>query len=244
MVSIPFNWKRRLMTPVTKTEVTQLRGVQYWADCHFEASQSRYLNGRAKRCLDISLACVGILVGFPLFFLAVIITALIDHVPPIFAQERLGFGGQPFTLYKLRTLAVIETRDMVNVARMQSKPHYQTTRTGQFWRTHSIDEIVQFWLVLKGEMSLIGHRPIPMYYVPHLYEMAEMTPQLVEKYLATISAYKPGMSSLSAVNGRGDLTMQHKMEYDLLYAQQASFWNDIRLIGKSIIAVLTCRGAR
>ncbi len=209
-----------------------------------DESSLRYLNSPVKRCLDIIGAVIGIVVGFPIFCFAALVTMVVDRVPPIFSQERIGYGGAPFTMLKLRTLAVIETRDTVNVERIQYKPQYHTTRTGRFWRTTSIDEIIQFWLVLKGDMSLIGHRPIPVYYAPHLHKMADMDRSKVEHYLWMIGNFKPGMSSLSSVNGRGDLTMQEKMAYDLAYAQSASLSFDLYLLARTVVAVITRRGAK
>jgi len=203
-----------------------------------------YLNSPLKRAIDIVGALVGITLGFPIFGIAAIVAVLIDGVPPIFRQERFGFGGKPFTMMKLRTLAIIETRDTVNVMNMQVKPQYCTTRTGQFWRTMSIDEIIQFWLVLKGDMSLIGHRAMPVYYIPHLQEMAGMDQAKVHHYLRVVSTYKPCMSSLSSVNGRGDLTMQQKMAFDLAYVERASLGYDLQLLVLTVIAVITRRGAK
>jgi lipopolysaccharide/colanic/teichoic acid biosynthesis glycosyltransferase len=108
----------------------------------------------------------------------------------------------------------------------------------------SIDEIVQFLLVLKGEMSLIGHRPIPCYYLPHLALMDHMNPPKAEHYLRIIYQYKPGMSGLSSVNGRGDLTLQQKFVYDLIYARDANLLLDLKLLVQTLYVVLSRQGAR
>lgn len=202
-----------------------------------------YLNSRTKRLLDIIGAVVGLMIGLPIFAVAAIIVRLVDGIPPIFRQDRLGYGGQAFSIIKLRTLPIDVTREP-SVARIAKKPQYATTRTGKFWRRHSVDEILQFWLVLKGDMSLIGHRPIPMYYLPHMPELDGMTPTTVQQYIDTICQYKPGMSSLSSVNGRGNLAMIEKIEYDLYYAETASFWLDLKLLALSVKAVVTCEGAK
>ena len=196
----------------------------------FTPDSHAYLNGVRKRLLDISGSVIGICIGFPIFFLAICIVKLVDRVPSLFVQERFGLNGAAFKLYKLRTLKAIENHATVDRNRIESKPNYETTRTGRFWRTSSIDEIIQFWLVLKGEMSLIGHRPFPMYYLPHLDKISDMNADKLRHYLCIIKQYKPGMSSLSSVNGRGDLTMQQKFEYDLAYARNASLGYDISLL--------------
>lgn len=209
----------------------------------FEKSLS-YLNSPIKRTIDIIGSILGLLIGTPIFFIAAIITQVFDKVPFLFKQERIGLNGKPFTLYKLRTLKIIETRDTVQVSRMQNKPDYQTTATGHFWRVTSIDEIIQFWLVLKGDMSLIGHRPFPTYYLPHLHQLEGMDPKKIEHYLSVIYQYKPGMSSLSSVKGRGNLSMQEKFHYDLVYAEQASLRTDIKLLILTLYVVLTRQGAK
>lgn len=206
------------IAPHVMKGTTNLEKYDFTPDSH------AYLNSWLKRSLDIVGAIVGIFVGFPIFFFAACIVKLVDGVPILFTQERFGLNGEGFIFYKLRTLKIIETRDMVDRNRIESKPIYETTYTGRFWRVTSIDEIIQFWLVLKGKMSLIDHRPFPIYYLPHLDKISDMNADKLHHYLSTIKQYKPGMSSLSSVNGRGNLTMQQKIEYDLIYAQNASFF--------------------
>jgi lipopolysaccharide/colanic/teichoic acid biosynthesis glycosyltransferase len=221
-----------------------LKGSTNFEQYDFTPDSHAYLNSWLKRLLDIVGSLIGIFIGFPIFLGAACIVRLIDRVPILFTQERFGLDGEGFTFYKLRTLKIIETRDMVDRSRIESKPIYETTCTGRFWRTSSIDEIVQFWLVLKGEMSLIGHRPFPMYYLPHLDKISDINTDKLYYYLSIIKQYKPGMSSLSSVNGRGDLTMQQKIEYDLIYAQNASFYYDLKLLFQTLIVVVTQKGAK
>jgi lipopolysaccharide/colanic/teichoic acid biosynthesis glycosyltransferase len=203
-----------------------------------------YCGSYQKRLLDIVGAIIGLIVLMPLFALAALIVRVIDGVPPIFRQERYGYGGQPFTILKLRTLPIDEKPSAATPDRIQNKPNYATTRTGKFWRVHSIDEIIQFWLVLRGDMSLVGHRAFPVYYVPHMAQMPGMTEALIEKYLATIAQIKPGMSALSAINGRANLTLQQKIEFDLQYAERASLLFDLHILIRSVWTVITCEGAR
>ncbi len=202
-----------------------------------------YLTSRTKRLIDIVGGIFGLILGFPIFAVASMIVIFVDGVPPIFRQDRVGLHGEAFSIIKLRTLPVDETR-VPSAKRIANKPQYETTRTGKFWRRHSIDEILQFWLVLKGDMSLIGHRPIPMYYLSHLPDLDGMTAPKAEQYIKTISQYKPGMSSLSSVNGRGNLSMLEKMGYDREYLESASLWLDLQLLIRSVYVVITCTGAK
>jgi lipopolysaccharide/colanic/teichoic acid biosynthesis glycosyltransferase len=203
-----------------------------------------YCQSWQKRLLDIVGAGIGLITLMPIFALAALIVRIIDGVPPIFRQERFGYRGQPFTILKLRTLPVDEKPTAANPDRIQRKPDYNTTRTGKFWRVHSVDEIIQFWLVLKGDMSLVGHRSFPVYYVPHMAQMPGMSRQIIDEYLDTITQIKPGMTALSAINGRANLSLQQKITFDLEYARTASLKRDVYILIKSIWVVLTCEGAK
>jgi len=224
--------------------INLLRGVSHLEEYEFTSSSFAYLNSTGKRILDIFGSLVGIIIGFPAFIVAAMIVKIVDHSPVIFFQERYGFHGKPFIFYKLRTLKIIDEPESVQIGQIQYKARHETTITGNLWRVTSIDEIIQFWLVLKGDMSLIGHRPIPMFYLQYLDQIEGMNKSKLDHYLDIISKYKPGMSSLSSVNGRGDLAIQQKMEYDLIYAHNASFALDIGLLFRTVIAVITGRGAK
>ncbi len=212
--------------------------------CSIEPSAKSlaYLNGRLKRSVDILGALIGIIFSIPVLFVAAIVIWFIDRVPVFFYQQRIGRGGQPFVIIKLRTLIVDEKR-MIQPETIYKQPNYPTTRTGKFWRVTSIDEIAQFFLVFKGEMSLIGHRPIPYDYLPHLASLDQMNSTKIEHYLKVISQYKPGMSSLSSVHGRGDLTLPQKFMYDLIYAREANLLYDMKLLFKTLFVVVSRQGA-
>jgi lipopolysaccharide/colanic/teichoic acid biosynthesis glycosyltransferase len=203
-----------------------------------------YCQSRAKRLLDIVGALVGMVLYTPVFLLTIGYVWLFERVPVFFFQARYGLGGEPFTIIKLRTMPYIERSHQVNADYIKKKPNYETTRSGKFMRRHSLDEIPQFWLVLKGDMSLVGHRAFPMHYLPHMADLPGMTPAKLETYLTTIGAYKPGMTALSAVNGRANLTLPQKIGYDIAYAERASFWLDVQILLRSIVVVITGEGAR
>ena len=217
------------------------------------AVQMAYLHGRVKRVMDILVASVGlVLCAVPVAIAAIIIKCM-DHVPVLFRQDRFGLDGKPFGMYKLRTLTIVETDQTVTPMIMERKPrNLAVTRTGSFWRKTSIDEMPQFWNVLKGEMSLVGHRPFPYYYSHRLKELdichegltkCDLCPEDIESYLNIISRYKPGLIGYSSVNGRSDLSFQEKMCYDAEYAAQASLWLDIKILFRAVIVVLTAKGA-
>ena len=207
-------------------------------------TNNTYCQSPTKRLLDIIGALVGMVVYTPAFILVSLFIILFEKVPVLFFQERFGLGGEPFTIIKLRTMPYIERSHQVNAAYIEKKPNYETTRSGKFLRRHSLDEIPQFWLVLKGDMNLVGHRAFPMHYLPHMSELPGMSAPKVETYLGTVATYKPGMTALSAINGRANLTLQQKMAYDMDYATRASLWLDTKILLRSIVVVITCEGAR
>ena len=213
--------------------------------CSIEPSAKSlaYLNGRLKRWVDIFGALTGIVFCMPTFFVAAIVVKFVDKVPVFFSQERIGLHGEPFVIVKLRTL-ILDERHITTPETIHKKPNYVTTRTGKFWRVSSIDEIIQFFLVLGGEMSLIGHRPIPLHYLPHLAQMDNMNATKLRHYLSVVYQYKPGMSSLSSVNGRGDLTLQEKFMYDLIYAREANLIFDLKLLLQTLFVVVSRKGAK
>lgn len=196
--------------------------------------ENAYLVSRKKRLLDVMGALLGLTLGLPVFTLAVVVVVLVDNVNPFFVQQRIGLGGVGFDFLKLRTLKVKEDYEVLSTEVVSSKMTYECTTTGKFWRKTSIDEIFQFWYVLKGRMSLIGHRPIPVDYVDFLSNLEGMDEGQVANYLSTIYKMKPGLSSLSSVKGRTNLTMQEKMKLDLEYADKASFRFDLSLLSKTI----------
>ena len=201
-----------------------------------------YLKSRSKRLIDVIGGTIGLVIGLPFIILSCLIVLLIDRVPPVFIQERLGLENKSFPFLKLRTLKVIEKSDMVNNNVLNHKQPYQTTTTGRFWRATSIDELLQFWLVLNGEMSLIGYRPFPIHHISHLHLLPGLNESVVNEYLNAIKNVKPGMSALSVVNGRTDLSIAKKIEYDLEYVRSASFKGDLVLLAKTFLTVFRLRG--
>ena len=202
-----------------------------------------YLLGYTKRTMDVIGAIIGLVISaFPVA-LAMIIIKLVDHVPVIYRQERFGLRGQPFSMYKLKTLQMVETEKTLTPEIMILKPRNRPyTRTGWFWRKTSIDEMPQFWNVLKGEMSLVGHRPFPYYYTYRLKEL-DISEEELNNYLHTISSYKPGLIGYSSVNGRSYLSIQEKMVYDEIYAAKASLKMDFIILLKAINVTLSGQGA-
>lgn len=197
-------------------------------------SNSRIYYPFFKRMTDIIVAffgMIGVLILFP--FLSILIK--LDSSGPIFySQERIGRYGIPFKLYKFRTmycdseeaeLIVKETGTFV-----QTKDDPRVTKVGKVLRKLSLDEFPQMYNILKGEMSFIGPRP----FIRSEIEM------LSEHQLRRLSI-KPGLTGYAQINGRGDLTLDERMEKDLFYVDNITMMNDIRIFLKTIFVVFITR---
>ena len=182
-----------------------------------------------KRLQDILLSLLGLILVSPFLLLAAIAIKLNSKGPVIFAQTRIGYQGKPFKVYKLRTMYAKATTDKYSPRR---KNDPRITRVGRILRKFSLDEFPQLWNVLKGKMSIVGPRP-------------EM-PFIVEKYTTWQKRrldVKPGITGLWQVLGRKDLPLEQNLEYDFYYIQNRSFLLDIVIIFKTILVILSGKGA-
>jgi exopolysaccharide biosynthesis polyprenyl glycosylphosphotransferase len=193
-----------------------------------------------KRLVDVLLACIGLLASVPIWLAVVIAIKLDSPGPALFVQDRVGFHGRVFRFYKFRSmhvnaerrLAEIQAQNEVDgpVFKMRRDP--RVSRVGAFLRRTSLDELPQLLNVLKGDMSMVGPRP-PL-------------PREVEKYrpgdVIRLSV-KPGLTCLWQVRGRSTLSFDTWMEYDREYVRDLSLWLDVRILVRTVWAVLSCRGA-
>ncbi len=186
----------------------------------------------AKRLLDIAVSVVGLLVCSPLFVVIAIAIRLGSPGPVFFRQQRVGYLGQPFLIFKFRSM-----RHGVAV-RLDGTPHkiqrdLRVTRVGRFLRATSLDELPQLLNVLHGEMSLVGPRPELPEIVANHYEAWQYQRFLVPQ----------GLTGWWQVNGRGlKLCYQHTEE-DLYYIAHASFGFDLYILARTVRAVLRREGA-
>lgn len=198
------------------------------------------LNYVGKRFMDIIGGFIGtVCTIFVAPFIALAIK--FDSAGPvIFKQERIGAEGKPFTLYKFRSMQANAELELANIIDFdtlvepvyKSKDDPRLTRVGRFLRRWSLDEMPQFWNVLKGDMSLVGPRP-------------EET-QFVERYEAWHRrrlAVKPGLTGPMQVNGRGDLPLDKRVLLDLDYIENYSIKRDIAILIETIPAVIRGSGA-
>jgi exopolysaccharide biosynthesis polyprenyl glycosylphosphotransferase len=196
-----------------------------------------------KQCLDMLIAFV-VVVGFSWFFLAVaLLIKATSRGPVLFRQKRCGLNGQPFTIYKFRTMATdAEQRQQeLSALNEMSGPVFKikndprVTAVGRFLRKFSIDEFPQFFNVLRGEMSLVGPRPLPVDEVKRFDDLAHRRRLSV----------KPGLTCLWQVSGRNDVSdFKDWVRLDLEYIDNWSLWLDLKIIWRTIPIVLIGTGAR
>lgn len=181
-----------------------------------------------KRIIDILLAGSILILIWWIFLLIAILILLTDGRPVIFAQDRVGRYGKIFKIYKFRTM--IKNADKVGPS-FTSASDTRITPIGKILRKTSLDELPQVFNVLKGDMSLVGYRP---------GVKADYTE---EDYSSTLFSVKPGITGYAQVNGRSNLTMKQKREWEQKYAADISFFTDIKILFKTVEVVLFRKGS-
>ena len=172
-----------------------------------------------KRCMDIAGALVLIVLTSPLMLAAAVGVWLSSPGPVLFRQERVGKDKKPFRMYKFRSMRVTGTED----TGWSTDNDPRKTRFGSFIRKYSIDELPQFFNVLKGDMSLIGPRPEIPFHVNHFKE--EIPLYLVRQQV------RPGITGWAQVHGlRGDTSIEKRVQYDIWYIENWSLWLDIKIL--------------
>jgi len=148
--------------------------------------------------------------------------------PVIFKQQRLGRGGREFTIYKYRTM--VENAEEMGNGVFTLKDDPRITRMGRFLRKTSLDELPQLFNILKGDMSFVGPRP-PVTY--HPYEIDEYSEEQMQRF-----EVRPGVTGLAQLSGRKELPWDERIEYDIEYIENYSFFYDIKLILMTVPKVL------
>ncbi len=194
----------------------------------------------AKRLVDIVGALVGLVLSAPVLIVAALAIRLSSPGPALYVQERAGENGKPFRMFKLRTMVVDAERqlDYVLAASALKGPVFKVpndprvTRVGAVLRRWSVDELPQFWNVLRGQMSLVGPRPEETWIVARYNDRERRR-----------LAFKPGLSGPMQVAGRGKLNMEERLELELDYIQHYSLRRDLAILLRTIPAILSGEGA-
>jgi len=191
------------------------------------APQRRTRRGLAlKRVFDFVLAVFALLVLSPVLVILALVIMMTMGWPILFSQVRPGLGGKPFRLVKFRTME--NTEDGAGNLLPDGE---RMSALGRFLRRTSLDELPELINVLKGDMSLVGPRPLLMEYLPY-YDTNQARRHTV----------RPGMTGLAQVNGRNALTWEEKFELDVWYVDNRSLWLDVKTLCRTVWVVITGRG--
>jgi sugar transferase EpsL len=179
-----------------------------------------------KRFFDFGCSLIAVIFLSPLLIVLAIVVRLTRGRPVFFRQPRPGLNGRPFTMYKFRTMT--EARD----AHGNLLPDGERLKPfGKFLRSTSLDELPELFNVLKGDMSLVGPRPLLMQYLDRY------TPEQARRH-----EVKPGLTGWSQVNGRNAITWKEKFRLDVWYVDNWSIWLDIKIIFITIWRIVTREG--
>jgi len=179
-----------------------------------------------KRLLDIALAFIALALLLPVIALLALLVRIRLGSPVLFRQTRPGRHGQPFEMVKFRTML-----DAVDAHGNPLPDDQRLTRLGNFLRSTSLDELPELWNVLKGDMSLVGPRPLLMEYLP-LY-----SPEQARRH-----EVRPGVTGWAQVNGRNALSWDEKFKLDVWYVDNQSLWLDIKILFLTVKKVLVREG--
>jgi sugar transferase EpsL len=181
---------------------------------------------KGKRLFDLLLSMLTGVVFLPFFAIIVCAVKVFMGYPLIFSQSRPGIDGKPFTLYKFRTMRLLQ--DEKGHLLPDSK---RLTPFGRFLRSTSLDELPELFNVLKGDMSIVGPRPLLMQYLD-LY-----TPEQARRH-----KMKPGLTGWAQVNGRNEISWEEKFKLDVWYVDNRSFWLDLKIIFITFIKIFKREG--
>ena len=201
---------------------------------------------KLKRLFDIVFAAFAILVTLPIMIPIIILIKLTDKGPVFFKQKRVGYGGKEFYIYKFRSMYPDAEKRLKEILERdpEARKEWETTfklkndprvtPVGKFLRKTSLDELPQFFNVLKGDMSVVGPRPVVKEELEKFYKDKA-------KYYLSV---KPGVTGYWQVEGRSDVQdYKERVEMDVWYVKNRSFWLDIKIILKTIWVMLTGKGA-
>jgi lipopolysaccharide/colanic/teichoic acid biosynthesis glycosyltransferase len=183
----------------------------------------------ASRALDLVVASLALLVTAPVLALAAILIKLESRGPVFYRQRRVGLHGEPFDLWKLRTMVPGAETMGAGIYVVEGDP--RITRTGRLLRRFSLDELPNLINVLRGEMAMVGPRPT----------VQEQVDRYTERQRRRLEV-KPGITGWAQINGRTSLPWPERIELDVWYVEHRSLWLDLRILGRTVRMLATGHG--
>jgi len=181
-----------------------------------------------KRGLDIIISLSALIVLCPVLLFIVIAIKIGSKGPAVFKQQRAGKNGKPFVFYKFRTMTI--DADPFGPSPKSGRDP-RLTKAGRILREYSLDELPQLFHILKGDMSVVGPRPL------YLSQIPEWNERQKKRLLV-----KPGLTGLAQISGRGEITREEKLELDVKYVETAGFSADVRIVLATIAHVFSRKG--
>lgn len=175
-----------------------------------------------KRCLDFLLSLAALIILSPVLLLVAILVCCKLGSPILFKQKRAGLHEKIFCMYKFRTMTDAKDADGNLLP-----DEVRLTKFGKLLRSTSLDELPELFNILKGDMAIVGPRPLLVQYLPRYNERQHHRHDV-----------RPGFTGLAQVNGRNSISWQEKFEWDVRYVEQISFWTDVKIIAKTVKVVL------
>lgn len=199
-------------------------------EVYYDFSKARlprtFYSGFVKRFLDIIISGLALIVLSPVLLIISVLVRVKMGSPVIFKQERPGKDEKIFTIWKFRTMNEKRGEDGELL-----EAGDRLTGLGLFLRRTSLDELPEFWNVFKGDMSLIGPRPLLVKYLPYYHGREHLR-----------HAIRPGITGLAQVNGRNYITWDERFEKDVEYVESVSFWLDVKIFFKTIKNIFVREG--
>ena len=189
---------------------------------------------KIKRLLDIMFSFIGIVVVSPVLAIVALAVKLDSKGPVIFKQERLGKDGKVFLIYKFRSMCV--GAEKMGSGQYSFKGDSRITRVGKIIRATSLDELPQFFNIIKGDMSFIGPRPTLTYHPWKLEEYTDFQRRRFE--------VRPGITGLAQVNGRKKIDWVERIKYDVEYVDNMSLALDCKILFKTVVNVFMMKDNR
>ena len=180
----------------------------------------------AKRLLDVCLAGIAVVAASPILAIVALAIGVTMGRPILFRQRRPGLHGKPFKMLKFRTMTTATGADGALLPDAE-----RLTRLGRFLRGTSLDELPELFNVLRGDMSLVGPRPLRMKYLDRY------TPEQMRRH-----EVKPGITGWAQINGRNAISWEEKFRLDVWYVDNRSLWLDLWILVRTIAQVLSRRG--
>jgi exopolysaccharide biosynthesis polyprenyl glycosylphosphotransferase len=233
----------RFATDIFTLKTVRARAEEVDGD-HYISTYAGALDGwplMTKRVLDIVMSIALIFLLMPLLVVVALLVRLTSHGPVLFRQERLGLNKRRFKIYKFRTMVADAEKRMAELEQFNEasgpvfkiKNDPRVTRLGKILRRTSIDELPQLFNVLKGDMSMVGPRPLPV----RDYE------GFSEDWQRRRFSIQPGLTCLWQINGRSSVGFEDWMKLDIKYMDEWSLWLDVKILARTIPAVLKGSGA-